>query len=192
MAALFPCGSITGAPKIRTMEIIRELEPSPRGIYTGTIGFIQSRWRLRFQCGDSHGCARLTYRRCDLCSWRRHYYRFNRRTRVRRMLIEEFISHHSVPKFSTAGVDPSRGSVNSFSSAGTSIDSRHRRSISTSIFRRLQLRVGTRSSVPTACPTRNGRFGCCLSKSGEIEDRYYSTRHVDQRQRCAWRWPTSQ
>nr|MBA3569390.1 chorismate-binding protein [Pyrinomonadaceae bacterium] len=41
VAALFPCGSITGAPKIRTMEIIRELEPFPRGIYTGTIGFIR-------------------------------------------------------------------------------------------------------------------------------------------------------
>jgi para-aminobenzoate synthetase/4-amino-4-deoxychorismate lyase len=41
MTALFPCGSITGAPKIRTMEIIRELEPFPRGIYTGTIGFIR-------------------------------------------------------------------------------------------------------------------------------------------------------
>ncbi|MCM3904022.1 MAG: aminodeoxychorismate synthase component I [Pyrinomonadaceae bacterium] len=41
MAALFPCGSITGAPKIRTMDIIRELEPFPRGIYTGTIGFIR-------------------------------------------------------------------------------------------------------------------------------------------------------
>jgi para-aminobenzoate synthetase/4-amino-4-deoxychorismate lyase len=41
LAALFPCGSITGAPKIRTMEIIRELESFPRGIYTGTIGFIR-------------------------------------------------------------------------------------------------------------------------------------------------------
>jgi para-aminobenzoate synthetase/4-amino-4-deoxychorismate lyase len=38
--SLFPSGSITGAPKISTMRIIRELEDSPRGIYTGTIGFI--------------------------------------------------------------------------------------------------------------------------------------------------------
>lgn len=38
--ALFPCGSVTGAPKMRTMEIIRSLEPEPRGVYCGSLGFM--------------------------------------------------------------------------------------------------------------------------------------------------------
>ncbi|KKB78795.1 hypothetical protein VW35_09845 [Devosia soli] len=37
---LFPCGSITGAPKLRAMEIIHEVESGPRGLYTGSIGYI--------------------------------------------------------------------------------------------------------------------------------------------------------
>ncbi|HEY5337718.1 MAG TPA: aminodeoxychorismate synthase component I, partial [Rhizomicrobium sp.] len=36
--ALFPCGSVTGTPKIRAMEVIRQLEESPRGVYCGAIG----------------------------------------------------------------------------------------------------------------------------------------------------------
>jgi para-aminobenzoate synthetase component 1 len=38
LRAIFPGGSITGAPKVRAMEIIRELEPCPRGVYTGAFG----------------------------------------------------------------------------------------------------------------------------------------------------------
>ncbi|EKN67575.1 para-aminobenzoate synthase component II [Neobacillus bataviensis LMG 21833] len=38
--ALFPCGSITGAPKVSTMGIITDLEKAPREVYCGTIGFI--------------------------------------------------------------------------------------------------------------------------------------------------------
>ncbi|WP_041741390.1 aminodeoxychorismate synthase component I [Collimonas fungivorans] len=40
--ALYPCGSITGAPKHRTMQIINELEPEPRGLYTGAIGWFEA------------------------------------------------------------------------------------------------------------------------------------------------------
>ena len=38
LANLFPCGSITGAPKLRAMEIIHQVEAGPRGVYTGSIG----------------------------------------------------------------------------------------------------------------------------------------------------------
>lgn len=54
LRALFPCGSIAGAPKLRTMEIIRAIESTPRGLYTGGIGWIDAPAGARAgaACGD--------------------------------------------------------------------------------------------------------------------------------------------
>jgi len=46
--ALFPCGSITGAPKIRAMQCIDELESAPRGLYTGALGWLAPGGDCRF------------------------------------------------------------------------------------------------------------------------------------------------
>lgn len=60
--ALFPCGSITGAPKVRAMEIIRDVESSPRGVYCGAIGYFAPDGVARFNVAirtitlaDGHG-----------------------------------------------------------------------------------------------------------------------------------------
>jgi para-aminobenzoate synthetase component 1 len=45
---LFPCGSITGAPKVRAMEVIDQVEPRARGIYTGTMGWIDPQGNAAF------------------------------------------------------------------------------------------------------------------------------------------------
>ena len=109
MTALFPCGSITGAPKIRTMEIIRELEPFPRGIYTGTIGYLSPGGDCVFNVAIRTVVLDSTTGVATFGVGGR-YYRLYCRTRVRRMHVEEFISHDSVPYFSTNRVHPSRAS----------------------------------------------------------------------------------
>ncbi len=48
VAALFPFASVTGAPKVRTMELINEFESDPRGVYTGAIGVVEPDRRARF------------------------------------------------------------------------------------------------------------------------------------------------
>jgi anthranilate synthase component 1 len=40
LRAAFPAGTVTGAPKVRAMEIVDELEPSKRGIYAGAVGYL--------------------------------------------------------------------------------------------------------------------------------------------------------
>ena len=52
LRALFPCGSITGAPKHRSMQIIANLENTPRGLYTGSIGWIDPARSPAQPCGD--------------------------------------------------------------------------------------------------------------------------------------------
>ena len=64
-AALFPCGSITGAPKIRAMQILRTLEAQPRGAYCGAIGWIAPQGDMQFNVAirtvlcHADGTARL-------------------------------------------------------------------------------------------------------------------------------------
>ena len=63
--ALFPCGSVTGAPKVRAMEIIRELEALPRGVYTGAIGHIAPNGDCPVQRRHPHAVHRRGRRRRD-------------------------------------------------------------------------------------------------------------------------------
>lgn len=66
LEAAFPCGSITGAPKLRAMEIAAEVEPGPRGLYTGAIGRIDADGDAAFNVAirtlvmeEGQGVARL-------------------------------------------------------------------------------------------------------------------------------------
>jgi len=48
LVAAFPAGTLSGAPKVRAMEIIDELEPLPRGLYGGAVGYMDLRGNLDF------------------------------------------------------------------------------------------------------------------------------------------------
>ena len=73
IATLFPCGSITGAPKIRAMQIVGEVEAQARGVYTGSIGRIDPDGKAAFNVAirtlhiqGRSGTARLGFARLGL------------------------------------------------------------------------------------------------------------------------------
>jgi anthranilate synthase component 1 len=69
LGAAFPAGTLSGAPKVRAMQIIRELEAGPRGVYAGAVGYVSARgtmdlaiairtvvaWSDRFEVGAGAG-----------------------------------------------------------------------------------------------------------------------------------------
>lgn len=88
-AALFPCGSVTGAPKVRAMQIIAELEPEPRGWYCGALGLLQPGGAVTFnvpirtversveqrpegalQCGIGSGITLDSQPAAEVAEWR--------------------------------------------------------------------------------------------------------------------------
>ncbi|MDO9084257.1 MAG: chorismate-binding protein [Humidesulfovibrio sp.] len=62
LAALFPCGSVTGAPKVRTMQILRGLEPHPRGLYCGAIGLLSPGGQSGVKSGGYGACFSVPIR----------------------------------------------------------------------------------------------------------------------------------
>ena len=65
LQALFPCASITGAPKARTMEIISQLETAPRGVYTGAIGYLGPNRQARFNVAIRTAVVDLLHQRAE-------------------------------------------------------------------------------------------------------------------------------
>lgn len=67
-AALFPCGSVTGAPKLQAMRQIRALEPGPRGVYCGAVGVVQPCGVATFNVAIRTATVRGTSWRCGIGS----------------------------------------------------------------------------------------------------------------------------
>ncbi|BDT69500.1 isochorismate synthase MenF [Comamonadaceae bacterium OS-1] len=67
-AALFPCGSVTGAPKVQAMRMVKALEPTPRGVYCGAIGVVQPGGATTFNVPIRTVTLRGTQARCGIGS----------------------------------------------------------------------------------------------------------------------------
>ena len=87
LRALFPAGSMTGAPKLRTMEIIEEVEETPRGAYAGAFGWISGDGPADLGVVDPLADDRRR-RPLDARHRRRHHGPLRRRRRVGRVALE--------------------------------------------------------------------------------------------------------
>ncbi|MBE0473020.1 aminodeoxychorismate synthase component I, partial [Rhodoferax sp.] len=67
-SALFPCGSVTGAPKVQAMRMIQALEPAPRGIYCGAIGVVRPGGHATFNVAIRTVTLRGTQATCGIGS----------------------------------------------------------------------------------------------------------------------------
>ncbi|MGJ7605417.1 aminodeoxychorismate synthase component I [Variovorax sp. LT1R20] len=67
-SALFPCGSITGAPKVSAMRMIRDLEPEARGVYCGAVGVVRPGGHATFNVPIRTVTLRGTQARCSIGS----------------------------------------------------------------------------------------------------------------------------
>jgi para-aminobenzoate synthetase/4-amino-4-deoxychorismate lyase len=67
-SALFPCGSITGAPKVGAMRMIRDLEPQARGVYCGAVGVVRPGGHATFNVPIRTVTLRGTQARCGIGS----------------------------------------------------------------------------------------------------------------------------
>ena len=193
-AALHPSASVTGAPKVRTMEILRELEDGPRGVYTGAVGYVAPGRHGPIQCRDSHGGHRSPHECAHVRHRQRHRLGFGRRGGVRRVPLE------GIDPWPTAGgVRPSRddavdcATTGSICASGTWRACATRPSISSSATtrlpfgrpsKRLTRRSGRASNRP---PIRSG--GCVCSCPGRVGFAPRKARSTTPGQlRCRWFW----
>ena len=108
-AALFPCGSITGAPKVRAMQMICALEPQPRGVYCGAIGVVRPGGHATFsvairtvtiqgnqaRCGIGSGITADARPDAEWQEWQ-HKQRFLRRAATPFSLLETMRLQHGL------------------------------------------------------------------------------------------------